>query len=216
MNQTYISQLTFVNSTKSDNNFREKLLYGEFYHNIFDDDKSSLESIADKHLAEWRSSGIDDRITAINLKSLSGESAFDHLLYADQLDRRNDGRLTDGLMYRYRHLENGGWWVNGIDPLTGEDRLFGQFKPDTPYIPKDGKPIKYEQPPKIPYEPKRWRSPWEEKDDEGKVKRHKGSVSNPDLNLAYAKQKANPPKETEPDPESPDPSSHPDSSVPQP
>jgi hypothetical protein len=153
MESLAMSQINNISLSTVKGDDVSEYIYSEVYQNIPVSARYSLESIADKHLAEWRLSGIDDQITVINLKSLSGDRAFDHLLYADHLDRRNDGRLTDGLMYRYRHLENGGWWVNGINPLTGEPRLFGQFKPDTAYISKDGKPVKYEQPPKIPYEP---------------------------------------------------------------
>lgn len=35
-----------------------------------------------------------------------------------------------------------GWWVHGIDPASGNDRTFGQFKPDQPVI-MGGKPAKY-------------------------------------------------------------------------
>lgn len=104
-------------------------------------------AIAQKHWEEWRSSGIDDQLIAANLKSRN--NAYGDLLYSDDLPRRNDGRLTDGYLKAYRHLEDGGWWVNGIDPITGEDRLFGQFKPDHPRTNKEGKIVKYEQPPKV-------------------------------------------------------------------
>lgn len=114
---------------------------------------SVLQALNPKHLAEWQGSGIDDRLIAANLKSRSGNSPYDDLLYSDDLPRRNDGRLTDGFLRTYQHLENGGWWVNGINPITGDDRLFGQFKPDFPRTDKDGKVIKYEQPPKVCYEP---------------------------------------------------------------
>nr|WP_242045813.1 plasmid replication protein, CyRepA1 family [Calothrix sp. FACHB-1219] len=53
-------------------------------------------------------------------------------------------------MRRYAHISNGGWWCSGINILTGEDSVWGCFKPNTPAIDKNrGKPIKYEHPPKV-------------------------------------------------------------------
>ncbi len=79
------------------------------------------------------------------------------------LPRRNDGRLTDSLLKKYRHLEDGGWYCGTLDVLTGSDSLWGCFKPDKPRIiteEKRGfgnnqsktKVIKYEHPPKKPTE----------------------------------------------------------------
>ena len=61
---------------------------------------------------------------------------------------------------RYGHCEAGGWCSSGIDVLTGEEALWGQFKPDRPrtYQEKKGfgqtktKAIKYELPLKTPTE----------------------------------------------------------------
>nr|MDJ0728215.1 DUF3854 domain-containing protein [Prochloraceae cyanobacterium] len=69
---------------------------------------------------------------------------------------RNDGRLTDKWLDRYRHCETGGWWCSGVDIVTGAESDWGQFKPDSPrtYQEKKGfgqtktKTIKYESPPK--------------------------------------------------------------------
>jgi Domain of unknown function (DUF3854) len=104
-----------------------------------------------QHLEEITvGSVIDKDIVALNFKSLSGNGAFDYLLYSDKISRRNDGRLRDGDMRRYAHLSNGGWWCSGIDILTGEDSMWGCFKPDSPRIDENkGKPIKYEHPPKV-------------------------------------------------------------------
>jgi hypothetical protein len=82
---------------------------------------------------------------------IASRYTYEYLLYSENLDRKNDGRLTDYWLKRYEHLENGGWWCNGIDPNTNQDALWGCFKPDTPRHEnkKDKtKPIKYEHPPK--------------------------------------------------------------------
>lgn len=112
-----------------------------------------LQALASQHYKEWQGSGIAPEMIAANVRSLSGMAPYEYLLYADDVPRRNDGRLTEGILKRYGHIEQGGWWVNGIDPSTGDDRMFGQFKPDQPRTDRDGKVIKYEQPLKVTYEP---------------------------------------------------------------
>ncbi|MBW4558734.1 MAG: DUF3854 domain-containing protein [Trichormus sp. ATA11-4-KO1] len=104
-----------------------------------------------QHLQEWLNSGIDQEIFALNVKSLSGTAPYDFLIYSDNISRRNDGRLREGDMRRYSHLEYGGWWCNGIDPLNDYKlMIWGCFKPDKPR--RDQKKIhkflKYEHPPK--------------------------------------------------------------------
>jgi hypothetical protein len=113
----------------------------------------NLQALADKHFKEWQGSGIAPEMIVANMRSQSGMAPYEYLLYGDDVPRRNDGRITDGTLKRYRHVEYGGWWVNGIDPITGDDRMFGQFKPDQPRTDKEGKVIKYEQPLKVTYEP---------------------------------------------------------------
>ncbi len=118
--------------------------------------------IIDFHKHEWvTGSAVDPTLTSLNLISLNGYEPHEYLLYAlGRSERRNDGRLTDKWMYRYAHLFNGGWWCSGVNVLTGEDSVWGCFKPDTPYQceekPKGfdrnsnakNKRIKYEHPPK--------------------------------------------------------------------
>ncbi|MBY5284252.1 MULTISPECIES: plasmid replication protein, CyRepA1 family [Anabaena] len=93
------------------------------------------------------SSGVDSELAALNVISLSGNLAYDYLLYSDKLDRLNTGRLSSYWMNRYGHLNLGGWWCNGINLVDGSDSLWGCFKPNKPRTDKDGKTIKYEQPP---------------------------------------------------------------------
>jgi hypothetical protein len=69
------------------------------------------------------------------------------LFYSDGIKRLNTGRLPSWILKKYSHIEKGGWWSSGIDPITGEDELWGCFKPDHPRIdPKKGKYQKYEHP----------------------------------------------------------------------
>ncbi len=103
---------------------------------------------ADQHKAEWvQGSAIDPEITALNLLSLEGQIPYEYLFYSDQIKRLNTGRLPSWILKRYSHIEQGGWWASGIDPLTGEDELWGCFKPDKPRIDTTkGSYQKYEHP----------------------------------------------------------------------
>ena len=98
-------------------------------------------------LEEWSASGIDEELTRLNVIPLEGISPSEYLLYSDAIPRRNDGRISETYLKRYSHIENGGWWCSGIDLLTGEEDIWGCFKPDHPRFSND-KPIKYEHPPK--------------------------------------------------------------------
>ncbi|TVQ59881.1 MAG: DUF3854 domain-containing protein [Spirulina sp. DLM2.Bin59] len=100
------------------------------------------------HLQEWAASGVDDELTRLNVRSLTGSNSYDYLLYAETLPRRNDGRLRDRILHRYQHIEEGGWWCSGVDLLTGKEDLWGCFKPVAPRKTTDQrKVIKYEHPP---------------------------------------------------------------------
>ncbi|MDJ1182202.1 plasmid replication protein, CyRepA1 family [Roseofilum casamattae] len=99
------------------------------------------------HLTEWAQSCVDPQLTALNVIPLNGQTAYNYLLYSDDLPRCRDGRLRATVRRRYQHLEEGGWWCSGINPMTGEDDPWGCFKPSQPRS-HDGKPIKYEHPPK--------------------------------------------------------------------
>ncbi|NJR72544.1 MAG: DUF3854 domain-containing protein [Scytonema sp. CRU_2_7] len=114
--------------------------------------------ISTQHWEEWViKSGVHPEITALNVISLSGDRIYDYLLYSPLIKRRNTGRVTDSYLKRYRPLENGGWWCGGgIDPMTWEEMLWGQLKPDTPRLQSEkGKEFKgFAQPPKVvKYEP---------------------------------------------------------------
>lgn len=103
------------------------------------------------HLQEWVSSCVDEQLTCLNVIPLEGLSPLEYLLYADAIERRNDGRVSHHILKRYEHTQQGGWWCSGIDVLTGGDDLWGCFKPNQPRHSADsGKPIKYEHPPLAP------------------------------------------------------------------
>jgi hypothetical protein len=122
--------------------------------------------IIKKDLAEWINSTVSPDLIKLNVKSLRGYEPLNYLLYAlPDSDRRNDGRLRDKWLRRYSHCEQGGWWVSGIDVLTGEESQWGQFKPNIPYRYQEtykgfarrfeqsqNKLIKYEPPKGVPTE----------------------------------------------------------------
>ncbi|WP_013320987.1 VapE domain-containing protein [Gloeothece verrucosa] len=116
-----------------------------------------------EHLTELEKSCIDKDIIALNFRSLQGGSPWEHLLYGlGKEERRNDGRLRDKWLQKYRHLDDGGWWCSGVDinsfvphslvnKCYGLDSEWGCFKPNTPRV-SEGKIIKYENPPQQPTE----------------------------------------------------------------
>ncbi|MFM7277581.1 MAG: hypothetical protein ACKO1I_07940, partial [Microcystis aeruginosa] len=66
-----------------------------------------------KYLEEWRGSGVDAELIHLNVTSLAGLSPSEYLLYSQELPRRNDGRVRDGILKRYEHTSQGGWWCSG-------------------------------------------------------------------------------------------------------
>lgn len=111
-----------------------------------------LQALQTSHLQEWLESAVDQTLIALNVKSLSKKDVYDYLLYGlPRKERRNDGRLPNKYLYRYQHLEDGGWWVSGLDPYKDwESMEWGRFKPNCPFSDwKKNKPIKYESPPKV-------------------------------------------------------------------
>ncbi|MGL5804841.1 MAG: plasmid replication protein, CyRepA1 family, partial [Xenococcaceae cyanobacterium] len=105
--------------------------------------------ISQAHWQEWLNSRVDTDLTANNIKSLSDTTPYEYLWYAlEKAARRNDGRVRNTWINRYKHTEYGGWWCNGVDVLTGADSEWGQFKPDRPRCDSDGDILKYESPPK--------------------------------------------------------------------
>jgi len=87
------------------------------------------------HLLEWiKGSGIDQALTLLNVISLEGLAAHERLLYnVPPKYRDNKGCLITKLKLRYLHLYLGGFWCSGVDVLTGEETVWGCFKPNSPY-----------------------------------------------------------------------------------
>ncbi|MCC5618793.1 relaxase domain-containing protein [Nostoc sp. CHAB 5836] len=125
-----------------------------------------------KDWQELYKSAIHPGIAALNFSSLQfnytgGEhEAWERLMVSDKLKRTNTGRLTDGFIRAYSHLDAGGWWCDaGVDPREFKDltpgdkppiKRWGCYKPNAPRPKKDddgqiisGKFIKYEHPPKV-------------------------------------------------------------------
>ena len=95
---------------------------------------------------------IDPRIIAKNFFHLDGNQALERLLISDKIPRLNSGRVTSSFLKKYKHIEAGGWWCSGLDPLNNWKPMeWGRFKPNQPRIYfENGKVIKYESPPLIP------------------------------------------------------------------
>ncbi|MEA5536718.1 plasmid replication protein, CyRepA1 family [Crocosphaera sp. XPORK-15E] len=103
------------------------------------------------HQQEWLNSRVDAQLIALNVTALAGTSPSEYLLYSEALPRRNDGRVNNTILKRYEHTEQGGWWCSGVDVMTGNEDLWGCFKPDQPRLSYNAhKPIKYEHPPQVP------------------------------------------------------------------
>lgn len=117
----------------------------------------------------WRElvigSVIHPQIAARNFKSLHQtpdweHEAWEYLMYSDGLPRTNTGRLSNGMINKYAHIEDGGWWCDaGVNPKSfanlqsgdkPDRKLWGCYKPNNPRekADKPGKFIKYEHPPK--------------------------------------------------------------------
>ncbi|MBW4689210.1 MAG: DUF3854 domain-containing protein [Komarekiella atlantica HA4396-MV6] len=116
------------------------------------------EHIDLKHWKELvEDSAIDPLIASANFKSLHQNGwqhqAWEHLFYSDDVPRRNDGRLRDGDLKRYSHIEKGGWWCEaGVDPRSfanlspgqqPDKKLWGCYKPDEPRYQVDQKKQKF-------------------------------------------------------------------------
>ena len=112
------------------------------------------EWIKANHWEEWNRSEVDPGIISLNVESLYGDEVYDKLLISPKIQRRNDGRVSDKYLTRYRPLEDGGFWVSGIDILNWENSGWGQFKGDNPRVDFDNpeKTIKYDPPCEMPTE----------------------------------------------------------------
>ncbi len=112
-----------------------------------------IERIVSQHYEEWKGSGVSPDLINLNVESVTpGYEGFELLLYSDRIPRLNTGRLPAWALKKYTHIEDGGWWCSGLDPLQNwNPMLWGRFKPDTPRVDQakgNGKLVKYEAPPK--------------------------------------------------------------------
>ncbi|MEG4048390.1 plasmid replication protein, CyRepA1 family [Microcoleus sp. Pol17_C1] len=108
-------------------------------------------------LSEWLASGADPDLIALNVQTLLGDTPYTYLLY--EINAAS-GRVHPDAQWRwarkhYSHIEAGGWWCSGLDPLNNWQPMYwGCFKPHQPrntFDPKGKiKPVKYEHPPKSP------------------------------------------------------------------
>lgn len=91
--------------------------------------------ITEAHFKEWEESGVDPEIIRLNVKSLLGDEVYEYLIPDPSAvtKRVHPDAQWRSIRARYGHLENGGWWVSGADPLNGYTlNQWGSFKPDTP------------------------------------------------------------------------------------
>jgi Domain of unknown function (DUF3854) len=115
---------------------------------------SQIDALDRQHLIEFESSRIDRDIIRLNFRSIDRSDAF-HFLKPNlqPSDRRNDGRLRDGIMRTYDRLEAGGWVCTGINPLAMNPSEWGCLKPNDPrWDEEKEKYIKYEHPHGVPTE----------------------------------------------------------------
>ncbi|NJL03056.1 MAG: DUF3854 domain-containing protein, partial [Spirulinaceae cyanobacterium SM2_1_0] len=109
-------------------------------------------NILPEHWREWvEGSAIDPAIAALNLRSIECEQVYD-LLCSEISDfaRADNPRMPrERYIRRYAAAYRGGWWCSGID-LTdpASPYYWGQMKPDSPHVSRDGKALKYEAPAK--------------------------------------------------------------------
>jgi hypothetical protein len=57
-------------------------------------------------LVKLLDSDVDEDIITLNVRSLSGTTPYDYLLYSDKISRRNDGRLRDRDLKKYQHIRH--------------------------------------------------------------------------------------------------------------
>ncbi|MDJ0593075.1 MAG: DUF3854 domain-containing protein [Pleurocapsa sp. MO_226.B13] len=107
------------------------------------------------HVAEWQQSGIEQSLIELNLSSLEEEPIAEwYFQYLPKNARRNDGRIRDGYLRAYAEPLKGGWGISGYDPTDWQaEPELRSFKPDSPRIGKDGKPIKYDIPKNAKHNP---------------------------------------------------------------
>ena len=142
----------FDQTSPASGRVNNKLSFNQISSPCLNSDRTSNNAVEGstihpQHSKELAASAIDPLIAELNFVSLKGVVPYDYLFYSDGIKRLNTGRLPLGILKKYSHIELGGWWSSGIDPITGEEELWGCFKADHPRIdPTKGKYQKYEHP----------------------------------------------------------------------
>ena len=117
--------------------------------------------ILPKHRQEWRNSGVDDDLTELNVRSLSGDEPYRHLTQNFNIPRVHRDAQWRYLRKRFSTWEIGGWLCKGDDVISRKDSKFVCFKPDKPRSsefkgfgdePPKVKVVKYEHPVQSPTE----------------------------------------------------------------
>ncbi|MGI0493240.1 plasmid replication protein, CyRepA1 family [Alkalinema pantanalense CENA528] len=106
-------------------------------------------AVASDHEQEWIASAVDPAIVRLNVETLTDTAVdrYSHEVSYPIAERLNWSVKRFGQQAR-TNLR--GWWVSGIDPLNGWQKMqWGRFKPDadTPIIDREkGQPAKYLSP----------------------------------------------------------------------
>lgn len=107
-----------------------------------------LGRAAADHAQEWRNSGVDPGIIALNVETLTDTATNSYSDTLFPIAERLNWKITRFGQKTRSNLC--GWWVSGVDPLNNWQRMeWGRFKPDaaTPVLDREkGKPAKYLSP----------------------------------------------------------------------
>lgn len=97
-------------------------------------------------------SAIHPALIERNFFHIEGDAVYDYLFISDKIPRKNAGRVTDGYLKLYEHLQAGATRIGSLDPYNHWLPMeWGRIKPNNPRMDwEKGKPVKYESPPKTP------------------------------------------------------------------
>jgi phage/plasmid-associated DNA primase len=99
--------------------------------------------------AEWLASGVSPEIFDANVSIVQGEAAAEALNLAERISDKTGTFTTATGRLMASVIEDGGWWVTGLDPDTGFSTrsAWGKLKPFTPRQKQGAAEIqRYEQP----------------------------------------------------------------------
>ena len=154
----YLFMKNSMNQLTKKNNSNHKKLDYRIDTNSIALESSSVNTFQKKYLTEFEKSCINHSLIELNFKALDGEIAYRYLLEESIYSLGSGKKVPASFQYttgevtsikkRYKHIEYGGWWGSGLDPLNNWQKMnWGCFKPDQPRS-IDGRCIKYEHPPK--------------------------------------------------------------------